>query len=147
LETGQPPIAFLGHSFGTLQAYESAYLLQESYQFNVAHIISLAGVSFDYLRDLPIYQDNYDPRDKFSFEERFQEEAVATFGEVPGFVLEGHPSYNAAMKAYTVEGRSNGVNFECSYKSRVLTIISFLFLRHNLHDSNSQSSKTASIFK
>jgi hypothetical protein len=70
----------------------------------VQHVISLAGVSFDYLRTLPIYQNNYDAHDKEVFERLFQEEARSIFGEVPDFVREGHPSYNAVMKANTVQG-------------------------------------------
>ena len=102
------PLVFLAHSFGTLLAYECALQLQlqQEYAYNIKHVISLAGVSFQHLSTLPIYQDNYDPHDRDSFELRFQEDAVATFGEVPDFVREGHPSYNAAMKAYTVQGNS-----------------------------------------
>jgi nucleoid-associated protein YejK len=71
----------------------------------VRHVISLAGVSFEHLSTLPIYQDDYNPHDKESFEARFRDEAVSIFGEVPDFVREGHPNYNAAMKAYTVQGK------------------------------------------
>lgn len=99
------PLSLLAHSFGTLHAYECANYLQGHHDYAAHQLISLAGVSFDYLAQLPIYQDNYDPHDKASFEQRFQEEAVATFGAVPDFVREGHPSFNAAMKAYTVEGK------------------------------------------
>lgn len=96
----------MAHSFGTLLAYECTSLLHSEYSFDAHQVISLAGVSFDHLGTLPIYQDNYDPHDKAAFEQRFQDEAVAIFGEVPDFVREGHPSYNAAMKAYTVQGNN-----------------------------------------
>jgi surfactin synthase thioesterase subunit len=96
----------LGHSFGTLFAYECTERLRVTHAFSVHHVISLAGVSFDYLRTLPIYQDKYDAHDKQVFEQLFQEEARAIFGEVPDFVREGHPSYNAVMKANTVQGMS-----------------------------------------
>jgi surfactin synthase thioesterase subunit len=104
------PLVLLGHSFGTLFAYECAEQLRATHAFDVQHVISLAGVSFDYLCTLPIYQDTYDAHDKEGFERLFQEEARSVFGEVPDFVREGHPSYNAAMKANTVQG-SNTKSF------------------------------------
>jgi surfactin synthase thioesterase subunit len=96
----------VAHSFGTLLAYECAALLQSAYSFAAHKVVSLAGVSFEHLATLPIYQDNYDPHDKTAFEQRFRDEAVSIFGEVPDFVQEGHPSYNAAMKACTVQGKT-----------------------------------------
>lgn len=97
----------VAHSFGTLLAYEVASRMQTEYGFSVHRVISLAGVSFAHLATLPIYQDDYNPHDKEEFERRFRDEAVAIFGEVPDFVREGHPSFNAAMKAYTVQGQQH----------------------------------------
>ena len=103
--TDSSPIVLLAHSFGTLVAYECAHHLSSVHNYAIQHIISLAGVSFEYLATLPIYQGDSDPvNDPVGFEERFQSEAVSMFGEVPHFVRQGHPSFNAAMKAYTVQG-------------------------------------------
>lgn len=69
------------------------------------HVISIAGVSFEHLSTLPIYQSDLDPHNyPVEFDERFNAEARSLFGEVPDFVQEGHRSFNASMKAYTVQG-------------------------------------------
>lgn len=73
------PLIFMGYSMGTYMAYECMKYLQNVRNFKCAHLISLAGIAPEQLKEMPQIQD----AEGSSNEERMRHSMIATHGKVP----------------------------------------------------------------
>ena len=55
---GKSPVIFLGYSFGTYLAHESAAYLIDHYDFHISHLISIAGIPRSNLSQSATYENS-----------------------------------------------------------------------------------------
>jgi len=95
---GEPPIVMGGHSFGTFLAYESIREIELNYSAKCHNLISIAGLSREYLMTLPLYKH---PFDSTTFEQLSYETVIQMYGELPAFMSE---SSDSSLQIYMKEG-------------------------------------------
>lgn len=98
------PLAIMGYSFGCNIAYECAKCLEENGVNNLAHLIFIAGASFERVSRYPVNRDDYDVHDITELERRFFESLEESFGYIPNYLNKNHAQYHESMKNYSLQG-------------------------------------------
>jgi hypothetical protein len=93
------PVAMVSHSFGTFVAYESILVAQQKYSFKIAHMVSIAGITKEFLQPFPLYQGVLTEE---NFAEKARDTIFQMYNEIPYF---WEDEYDPVMKAHAVEGK------------------------------------------
>jgi acyl transferase domain-containing protein/NADPH:quinone reductase-like Zn-dependent oxidoreductase/acyl carrier protein len=130
------PLIFLGHSFGTCIAYLVAKQLQTKHSIEVPHILSIAGISFDYLQTMPMYQSLHESLEAEEVSSLLLETSRIMFKEVPTYLDEKSGNFDQNAKQAAIQGMhhppfcslgkicTNALFFACSHN------------RHSIHSPN-----------
>ncbi len=104
LAAGEPPLALMGHSFGTFLAVECARALQAAHGYAAQHVVSVAGIAREFLQQLPLYQEDFDVRDEALLRRKTEASAAQMYTSSAG-ELEQPAELDADMRRHGVEGQ------------------------------------------
>jgi surfactin synthase thioesterase subunit len=100
------PLVFLGHSFGTTLAFECACYLEHQLRLKIDLLLSLAGITKEYLSSTPLYSNPNRSLENNPWEEVvdiLRKTSMEMYGTIPPYMDPTHDRYDEEMMKYTVQ--------------------------------------------